>query len=94
MKGNQLYKCKKCGCNYTVDYVKISAKEAKKRFALPLYLEGTGFHSIGRLLNVSHATVINWIKKFGLALPFIRNSKPVSVMELDGMHTYASSKKL
>ncbi|MDR2916852.1 MAG: hypothetical protein LBV74_18820 [Tannerella sp.] len=51
------------------------------RFALSLYLEGIEFHSIGRLLNVSHVTVINWIKKFGLSLSFIRNSKPVSVEE-------------
>jgi transposase-like protein len=45
------------------------------RFALSLYIECLGFHSIGRLLNVSYATAINLIKKFGLTLSSIRNSK-------------------
>ena len=93
MKGRQRYKCKECGCNYTVDYEKTSAKDKKMRFALALYLEGLGFHSIARLLDVSHVTVMNWIKKFGAALSLIRNPKPVKTMELDEMHTYLGSKK-
>ena len=93
MKGRQRYKCKACGYNYTVDDDKVSAKDKKRRFALSLYLEGLGFHSIARLLNVSHVTVINWIKKFGASLSLIRNSKPVKIMELDEMHTYIGSKK-
>jgi len=91
MKGHQRYKCKECGCNYTVDYEKVSAKEKKMRLALALYLEGLGFHSIARLLNVSHVTVMNWIKKFGAALSLIRNPKPVKIMELDEIHTYVGS---
>ena len=102
MKDHQRYKCKGCGCNYTVDYEKTSAKDKKMRFALALYLEGLGFHSIARLLDVSHVTVMNWIlvlctkyavKKFGAALSLIRNPKPVKIMELDEMHTYLGSKK-
>ena len=107
MKGRQRHKCKACGYNYTVDDDKVSAKDKKRRFALSLYLEGLGFHSIARLLNVSHVTVINWIlvlylqhkctkyavKKFGASLSLIRNSKPVKIMELDEMHTYIGSKK-
>ena len=62
MKGSQRYKCKECGCNYTVDYSIVAEKEKKRRFGLSLYLEGLGFHSIGRLLNVTHAAAMNWIK--------------------------------
>ena len=94
MKGRQRYKCKDCGCNDTVDYDKVSARDKKMRFALSLCLEGLGFHSIARLFNVSHVTVMNWIKKFGTLLSLIRNPKPVKIMELDEMHTYAGSKKL
>ncbi|KAA6334071.1 hypothetical protein EZS27_017586 [termite gut metagenome] len=32
-----------------------------KKQALHLYLEGLGFRSIGKLLGVSNATVLNWI---------------------------------
>ena len=71
----------------------MSAKDKKMRFALALYLEGLGFHSIARLLDVSHVTIMNWIKKFGAALSLIRNPKPVKIMELDEMHTYVGQKK-
>jgi transposase-like protein len=82
------------GCNYTFDYSHFAEKENKRRFGLSMYLEGTGFHSIGRLLKVSHVTVMNRVKKYGSELSKIRNSKPVQVMELDEIHTYAGRKKL
>ena len=58
-----------------------------------LYLEGLGFHSIGRLLHVSHVSVINWIKKYGKQLEPLKNDKPVNIVELDELHTYLGSKK-
>ena len=33
-----------------------------KRQAVELYLEGLGFRSIGRFLNVSHVAAYNWIR--------------------------------
>ena len=75
-KGKQRYKCKQCGCNFTVTYQENAEKEKKRRFALSMYLEGLGFHSIGRLLGVSHVSVINWVRKYGQNLPAIRNEKP------------------
>ena len=59
-----------------------------------MYLEGFGFHSIARLLNVSHVSVMNWVKKYGSELSKIRNPKPVQVMKLDETHSYVGSKKL
>jgi transposase-like protein len=53
VRGLQRYKCKVCGNNFTIDYDQVVEKEKKRRFGLAMYLEGLGFHSIGRLLNVS-----------------------------------------
>jgi hypothetical protein len=64
-----------------------------KRDALILYLEGLGFRSIGRYLNVSHVAVFNWIKSFGEKLEEFRNPEDIDVIELDEMHTYIGSKK-
>jgi len=89
----QRYQCKECGKNFTIDYFQVTEREKKRRFALAMYLEGLGFHSIGRLLNVSHVSVINWVKKYGSELSKIRNAKPVQIMELDEIHTYVKSKK-
>ena len=93
VRERQRYKCKSCGHNYTFDYSYFADKEQKRRFGLSLYLEGLGFHSIGRLLKVSHVTVQNWVKKYGAELKQIRNPKPVQTMELDELHTYVGSKK-
>ena len=93
MEGSQRYKCKTCGCNYTRSYSYYREKEKKRRFALSMYLEGLGFHSIARLLGVSHVSVINWVKKYGSQLTCIRNPRSCRIMELDEMHSYVGNKK-
>jgi len=93
VRGNQRYRCKKCGNNFSIDYSKVAEKDRKRRFGLAMYLEGSGFHSIAGLLNVSHVTVMNRIKKYGSELSQVRNPKPVQVLELDEIHTYVRSKK-
>jgi transposase-like protein len=93
VRGVQRYKCKECGNNFSIDYSQVVEKEKKRRFGLAMYLEGLGFHSIARLLNVSHVSVMNWVKKYGSELSKIRNPKPVQVMELDEIHSYVGSKK-
>ena len=67
--------------------------KATKRQALELYLEGLGFRSIGRILKFSNVSILNWIKAFGRALPEIKRTEPIEVMEMDEMHTYIGSKK-
>src|SRR5689334_20090852 len=56
----QRYKCKDCGCHFT-----RSDKRAYplllKRIAIQLYLGGIGLRAIGRTLNISNVTVLNWI---------------------------------
>jgi transposase-like protein len=89
----QRHKCKDCGCNYTISFAQNAEKERKRRFALSMYLEGLGFHSIGRLLGVSHVSALNWVRKYGRELDVIRNPKPTKMVELDELHTYIGHKK-
>jgi transposase-like protein len=91
VKGRQRYKCKKCNYRFTVD--KIGKSNNLRRDALILYLEGLGFRSIGRFLNVSHVTVYNWIKSYGEQIETIRSGTDIEVVELDEMHTYIGTKK-
>ena len=65
VKGVQRYECKSCGNNYTVAQKSTAKLPSERRLGLMMYLEGLGFHSIGRLLGVSHVAVIQWIKKYG-----------------------------
>jgi transposase len=91
VKSKQRYFCKDCKYRFTVE--QVGKPNKIKRDALILYLEGLGFRSIGRFLNISHVAVFNWIKSFGERLEEFRNAEDIEVVELDEMHTYIGSKK-
>lgn len=93
VQGRQRYLCKGCKYRYTVRQRYGTGSLSTRRQALELYLEGLGFRSIGRILNFSNVTILNWIRAFGEELPSIKTKKPVQVMELDEMHSYIGSKK-
>ena len=64
VKNKQRYKCKACRYRFTAAQLGKGAEV--REAALGLYLEGLGFRSIGRLLKVSHVSVYNWIRDFGM----------------------------
>lgn len=65
-----------------------------KRLAALMYLEGLGFSSIGRILNVSDVAVFKWIRSLGEKVASLSPEKPTSVevMELDEMWHYVQKK--
>lgn len=93
----QRYKCKKCGCNFT-QQLKRGANLEKKLLALKLYLEGQGFRSIGRLLNVHNVTVLNWIRSMGKFVKSYINThisddlRHVDFIEIDEMWHFTVKK--
>jgi transposase-like protein len=93
IKGRQRYKCKRCNYRYTVKIKSTAKSKDIKRQALELYLEGLGFRSIARFLQVSHVAVYNWIKAFGEQIEAIKSDTPIEIVELDEMHTYIAHKK-
>jgi transposase-like protein len=94
IRGTQRYKCKECGCNYTVALKSTAKPQSLKKQALHLYLEGLGFRSIGRFLGVSNVSVLNWIRSFGREVERLSSeSKEIEMVEVDEMHSYIGSKK-
>jgi transposase-like protein len=94
IKGRQRYKCKDCGCNYTVEIKSTAKPKSQKKQALHLYLEGLGFRSIGRFLGVSNVSVLNWIRGFGKNVQELHaENQQIEVVEVDEMHSYIGSKK-
>ena len=92
----QRYKCKTCGCNFTVEHKGRGKPEELKRQALHLYLEGVGFRGIGRILGINNVTVLKWIRSFGEKIKNLRkDAKPesVEVMELDEMWHFIQKKR-
>ena len=95
IKWKQRYKCKECGCNYTVELKSTGKSKSMKKQALHLYLEGLGFRSIGRFLGVSNVSVLNWIRSFGKENQQLsQESREIEMVEVDEMHSYTGSKKL
>lgn len=64
INGVQRYRCKCCGCNYTVSNKILSEKKARQQLAFSLHSEGHSFHAISRILGVSHVSVMNWVRKY------------------------------
>jgi transposase-like protein len=92
--GSQRYKCRACARFYTPDPKPLGYPDETKREAVRLYLEGTNFRRIGRILSVNHQSVINWINAYHAALPEAAPSASTpAVVELDELFTFVGSKK-
>jgi len=94
MRGSQRYKGCQCARVYTPDPLPLGYREETKREAVRLYLEGTNFRRIGRVLSANHQSVINWINAYHASLPAPK--QPVvapEVVELDELFTFVGSKK-
>lgn len=65
----QRYKCKKCTYFFTVDKLGKKIDDYYVIKALQLHLEGISYREIERLLGISHVSVMNWVKKFGIKAP-------------------------
>lgn len=69
ISNRQRYRCK--GCNYYFTVSKLG-KEIDSYYvikALQLYIEGISYREIERILGVSHVSVINWVRKYGIRPP-------------------------
>lgn len=77
--GSQRYRCKFCGCRYTPVAKDHGYDEEVRLQALTLHLEGNSLREIGRLLDVNHQSVANWITDFANHLS---QDLPPSILEL------------
>ena len=94
VRGLQRYKCRECKYNYTVEKRSNEYPKSLRKKALQLYLEGLGFRSIGRILDVSNVTVLKWIRTFGKEVQELHsNSQEIEIVEVDEMHSYIGDKK-
>ncbi len=92
--GSQRYKCRECQRIYTPDPKPLGYPEQTKRKAVRLYLEGTNFRRIGRVLGVNHQSVVNWVNAYHAALPAAGQSvASPETLEMDELFTFVGSKK-
>ncbi len=92
--GSQRYKCKGCQRIYTPEPKPLGYPEETRREAVRLYLEGTNFRRIGRVLGVNHQSVINWVNSYHASLPAAEHPLAApETLEMDELFTFVGSKK-
>ena len=92
--GSQRYRCKECQRIYTPEPKPLGYPDETKREAVRLYLEGTNFRRIGRVLGVNHQSVVNWVNAYHASLPAAGQSVAApETLEMDELFTFVGSKK-
>lgn len=90
----QRYRCQSCQRYFTAERKPLGYADAVRKQALQLYLEGTSFRAIGRLLGLHHQTVSNWISQAADSLPTqVSDTTPTETIELDELFTFVERKK-
>ena len=63
-----------------------------KELALRLLSEGNGFRAIGRIVGVSHQTIMNWVRNFANSLPDVTVESDSATAEVDELCTFVKKK--
>lgn len=66
VNNRQRFKCKKCNYYFTVNKLGKKIDDYFVNKALQLYLEGLSYREIERILGVSHVSIMNWVKRYGI----------------------------
>ena len=93
--GSQMYKCKPRQRRYTPVPAEPGYPNEVRQQAVRLHLEGVNYRRIGRLLSVSHVSVMNWVKAHSEKLPAapVPDEGSLEVIEMDELYTFVSRKK-
>ena len=92
--GSQRYRCKECQRIYTPEPKPLGYPEETRREAVRLYLEGTNFRRIGRVLGVNHQSVVNWVNSYHASLPAAEQPLAApATLEMDELFTFIGTKK-
>ena len=67
--GSQRYKCQHCLRRYTPKPHGWGYSDTLRQQAVRMYLDGNDYRRIARLLNISHTSVMNWVKAASETLP-------------------------
>lgn len=62
--GTQRFMCRGCGKTRTPEPKSRGYSKDVREKAVRMYVEGNNFRRIGRLLNVNHQSVVNWVNEY------------------------------
>lgn len=91
--GSQRWKCQPCGRKYTPEPKAHGYPESLRQQAVKMAVDGLNYRRIGRLLEVNHKTVMNWVKAHADQLPPAPVPSDLNNAELDELFTFVEQKK-
>ena len=90
----QNYICVGCRRQFLTEYELRGYSDDVKRLCLKMYVNGMGVRGIGRVTDIAHTTILNWIEQAGALLPERYDPKQhPQVGELDELETNARKKQ-
>lgn len=94
-RGKQNYICVNCRGQFLARYQEHKGySDSVKHECLKMYVNGMGLRAIGRVKEIHHTTIMNWIKQVGELLPDADDPETIpQVGELDELETFVGSKK-
>jgi transposase-like protein len=92
--GTQRLRCQSCRRYFTPNPKPMGYDQATKELAVRMYLEGTSFRGIGKVLSVHYVSVINWVNAHASTLPEqVTDTTPTDTVETDELFTFIGEKK-
>lgn len=91
--GSQKYRCRECGTGYTPERKENGYPAETRLLAIRMYVEGSSYGSIGRVLKVNPQSVANWVSAYTAKLPKAPLPEKVKHAELDELFTFVGKKK-
>ena len=73
--------------------IKQGYSQEVRKLAVRMYADGLGFRQIGRQLEISHSTVMEWVKAHAEQLPDAPVPEEVATVEMDELYTFIGTKK-
>lgn len=93
-RGKQRYHCKDCERQFLEFYAPRGYSHEVKQRCLKMYVNGSGFRAIERVMEVDHTTIIKWVKQAKALLPDAPEPQQIpEVAQLDELQTFIGSKK-
>ena len=90
---SQRNRCGECNRVYTPKPTQHGYSEDTRLLAIRMYVEGSSYGSIGRVLKVNPQSVANWVSQYTAKLPNAPLPKKVKRAELDELYTFVGQKK-
>ena len=95
VRGKQRYKCKKCGCFFTVGDERTNEQIATLKALCALFysMGNTSYSKLGKLFGRDRSLIYRWVKETGLNTKNPTTAETIGEIKLDNLEHFINSQK-